>query len=212
MNKIISLTIYTVMAIPLVIVGLLFVLSVIIFPSKMNVLGRITSITVLKLLFVDVKIVGKIPRNHPNMRTDVAWVCALNATHHPIPHLIDLPDNSYDVGVLIVPKKRRPLLEFPLLEQYKRVCKKVTVMQESYYNYWQDSEIDEQIWYFNFLVEMDLIFCHNDIDLKYYNGITNVRTELLPTVMITDNIKPRDEWGDGVIIGGNWVRDYGFNS
>jgi len=153
--------------------------------------------------------VGKIPRNHPNMRTDVAWVCALNATHHPIPHLIDLPDNSYDVGVLIVPKKRRPLLEFPLLEQYKRVCKKVTVMQESYYNYWQDSEIDEQIWYFNFLVEMDLIFCHNDIDLKYYNGITNVRTELLPTVMITDNIKPRDEWGDGVIIGGNWVRDYG---
>ena len=148
--------------------------------------------------------VGKIPRNHPNMRTDVAWVCALNATHHPIPHLIDLPDDSYDVGVLIVPKKRRPLLE-----QYKRVCKKVTVMQESYYNYWQDSEIDEQIWYFNFLVEMDLIFCHNDIDLKYYNGITNVRTELLPTVMITDNIKPRDEWGDGVIIGGNWVRDYG---
>ena len=63
MNKIISLTIYTVMAIPLVIVGLLFVLSVIIFPSKMNVLGRITSITVLKLLFVNVKIVGKIPRN-----------------------------------------------------------------------------------------------------------------------------------------------------
>ncbi len=153
--------------------------------------------------------VGKIPRNHPNMRTDVAWVCALNATHHPIPHLIDLPDDSYDVGVLIVPKKRRPLLEFPLLEQYKRVCKKVTVMQESYYNYWQDSEIDEQIWYFNFLVEMDLIFCHNDIDLKYYNGITNVRTELLPTVMITDNVKPRDNWGDGVIIGGNWVRDYG---
>ena len=23
---------------------------------------------------------GKVPRNHPNMRTDVAWVCALEAT------------------------------------------------------------------------------------------------------------------------------------
>lgn len=152
---------------------------------------------------------GKVPRNHPNMRTDVAWVCALGATHHPIPNLAKLPDNTYDVGVMIIPKKRRPLLNYPLLEQYKRVCKKVTVMQESYYNYWQDSEIDEQIWYFNFIVEMDLIFCHNDIDLQYYDGITNVKTELLPTVMITDNVKPRQKPGQGVIIGGNWVRDYG---
>ena len=152
---------------------------------------------------------GNVPRNHLNMRTDVAWVCALGATHHPIPNLAKLPDNTYDVGVMIIPKKRRPLLNYPLLEQYKRVCKKVTVMQESYYNYWQDSEIDEQIWYFNFIVEMDLIFCHNDIDLKYYNGITNIRTELLPTVMITDNVEPRQQPGEGVIIGGNWVRDYG---
>ena len=152
---------------------------------------------------------GKVPRNHPNMRTDVAWVCALDATHHPIPQLSNLADNSYDVGVMIIPKKRQPLLNYPLLEQYKRVCKKVTVMQESYYNYWQDSQISEQIWYFNFLIEMDLIFCHNDVDLKYYNGITNVRTELLPTVMITDNVIPRQVSRKGVIIGGNWVRDYG---
>ena len=152
---------------------------------------------------------GNVPRNHPNMRTDVAWVCALGATHHPIPNLAKLPDNTYDVGVMIIPKKRRPLLNYPLLEQYKRVCKKVTVMQESYYNYWQDSEIDEQIWYFNFIVEMDLIFCHNDVDLDYYYGITNVRTELMPTVMITDGIVKRNEWGNGVIIGGNWVKDYG---
>ena len=152
---------------------------------------------------------GKVPRNHPNMRTDVAWVCALDATHHPIPKISSVPSNTYDVGVMIIPKKRKPLINLPLLNEYKRVCKKVTVMQESYYNYWQDSDIAEQIWYFNFLVEMDLIFCHNDVDSKYYNGLTNVRTELLPTVMITDNIAPRPESSTGVIIGGNWVRDYG---
>ena len=152
---------------------------------------------------------GKVPRNHPNMRTDVAWVCALDATHHPIPKISSVPSNTYDVGVMIIPKKRKPLINLPLLNEYKRVCKKVTVMQESYYNYWQDSDIAEQIWYFNFLVEMDLIFCHNDVDSKYYNGLTNVRTELLPTVMITDNVVQRNESGDGVIIGGNWVRDYG---
>ena len=152
---------------------------------------------------------GKVPRNHSNMRTDVAWVCALDATHHPLPKIETLPDNLYDVGAMILPKKREMLLNYPLLEQYRRVCKKVTVMQESYYNYWQDSSIAEQIWYFNFIASMDLIFCHNDIDLKYYNGLTNVRTELLPSVMITDDIVRRSEWGDATIIGGNWVRDYG---
>ena len=152
---------------------------------------------------------GKVQRDHPNMRTDVAWVCALGATHHPISNIHSIPDNTYDVGVMILPKNRKPLLSYPLLENYKRACKKVTIMQESYYNYWQDSSIEEQIWYFNFITQMDLIFCHNDVDLKYYNGLTNVRTELLPSVMITDGVVPRSEWGDAVVIGGNFVWAYG---
>jgi len=170
---------------------------------------------------------GKVPRDYDNMRTDVAWVCALGATHHPIPKLRSLSDNLYDVGVMILPKNRKPLLEWfpnPVLDEYRRVCKKVTIMQESYYNYWQDSPIAEQIWYFNFITEMDLIFCHNDVDLLYYNGLTGVRTELLPSVMITDGINRRvdklvDHYNDiestfshsqrDIIIGGNWVWAYG---
>ena len=77
---------------------------------------------------------GKAPRNHPNMRTDVAW-CVLDATHHPIQNLQSLPDGLYDIGVMILPKNRQMLLNYPLLEQYRRVCRKVTIMQESYYNY-----------------------------------------------------------------------------
>ena len=170
---------------------------------------------------------GKVPRDYDNMRTDVAWVCALGATHHPIPKLRSLSDNLYDVGVMILPKNRKPLLEWfpnPVLDEYRRVCKKVTIMQESYYNYWQDSPIAEQIWYFNFITEMDLIFCHNDVDVLYYNGLTGVRTELLPSVMITDGINRRvdklvDHYNDiestfshsqrDIIIGGNWVWAYG---
>jgi len=152
---------------------------------------------------------GKVSRDNPNMRTDVAWVCALDATHHTLSTIHELPDNSYDFGIMILPKKREPLLNYPLLEQYKRVCKKVSIMQESYYNYWQDSSIEEQIWYFNFITEMDLIFCHNDIDLTYYNGLTNVRTELLQSLMITDDIVKRSDYGKGVVIGGNFVWAYG---
>ena len=46
---------------------------------------------------------GKVPRNNPNMRTDTAWVCALEATHHPIPTIHQIPDNSYDIGIIIIP-------------------------------------------------------------------------------------------------------------
>ena len=152
---------------------------------------------------------GKITLDNPNIRTDAAWMYLTDATHHPFSRLSFLPDNLYDVGVMILPKKRRMLLNYPLLEQYRRVCKKVTVMQESYYNYWQDSPLDEQIWYFNFITEMDLIFCHNDVDLDYYYGLTNVRTELMPTAMVTEGIVRREGLGNGVIIGGNWVKDYG---
>ena len=152
---------------------------------------------------------GKIPKDYNNMRTDAAWMYLTDATHHPLFKINTLSDNTYDVGVMILPKKRRMYMDFPLLEEYRRVCKKVTVMQESYYNYWQDSSIEEQIWYFNFITSMDLIFCHNNVDLDYYYGLTNVRTELMPTVMVTDGIVRRNEWGNGTIIGGNWVKDYG---
>ena len=56
--------------------------------------------------FSEAGYMGKVPRNHPNMRTDVAWVCALNATHHPVLTLHQIPDNSYDVGIVIIPKNK----------------------------------------------------------------------------------------------------------
>ena len=54
---------------------------------------------------------GKVPRNHPNARTDIAWQIALEAIHHPIPKLWQLPDNSYDIGIMIMPKQKGPLVE-----------------------------------------------------------------------------------------------------
>jgi hypothetical protein len=155
---------------------------------------------------------GLVPRNHPNMRTDLAWWCALEAVHHPFQHLPSIADNEYDFGIVIIPKKRRHLIEVDIIGQLKRVCKKIAVMQESYYNYWQDDPIDEQIWYINFLMSVDLILCHNDVDLNYYRGLTEKRCELMPTLMIEDKIEPHiinTDARDGVIIGGNFVWAYG---
>ena len=156
---------------------------------------------------------GKFPRNNPNMRTDAAWICALNATHHPISVIHNIPSNSYDWGIVIIPKKKDGLVQYPLVENMKRVCSKVAVMQESTYWYWQDDKIESQVWYHSVLQSMDLIFCHNDLDVNYYSGITDVRCELLPSLMITDYIKVFDGERDGVMVGGNWASIYrGFDS
>jgi len=156
---------------------------------------------------------AKVPRNHPNMRQDVAWICALEATHHPVVELHNLPDNLYDIGIIIIPKNKDYLFEYPLIENMKRVCNKICIMQESTYWYWQGGTVQSQLWYHNILQSVDLIFCHNDMDLKYYKGITDTQCELMPSLMITDHIKIYEGKRKGVIVGGNWVTAYrGFDS
>ncbi len=155
---------------------------------------------------------GKVPRNHPNMRTDVAWICALDAIHYPINQIHRIND-QFDLGIVIIPKKKEVLCDYPLIENMRRVCKKISTMQESTFWYWQDSSIQTQLWYHSILQSMDIIYCHNDMDLKYYKGITDVECRLLPTLMITDHIKTYEGERKGVMVGGNWVAAYrGFDS
>ena len=47
---------------------------------------------------------GGIARDNPNMRTDLAWIHAMNATHHPWPELAEIPNDTYDIGIIIIPK------------------------------------------------------------------------------------------------------------
>lgn len=151
---------------------------------------------------------GKVPRANNNMRTDLAWVCALNATHHNIMSVNSLSDNLYDIGIIIVPKNKQALSGIDLVSELKRVCKKIGTMQESTYWYWQDSSIESQIWYYTFLQKIDFILCHNDIDLLYYKGITDTYCDLMPSLMITDFCKTYEGERSGVMVGGNWVSAY----
>ena len=51
--------------------------------------------------FSEAAYLGKVPRDIP-MRTDQAWVCALNANHHCVFELDKIGDVEYDVGVCII--------------------------------------------------------------------------------------------------------------
>ena len=163
--------------------------------------------------FTEIDYDGKIPRNQDNMRTDTAWMCALDAMHHNISRLHTLPDNQYDLGVIIIPKDRRHIMEYPLIDNMKRVCKKISAMQEAVLWYWQDSPVDEQVWYYNALVSMDFLFVHNELDKNYFEGLTKKECIVLPSVIIEDGVKMADKKDKDVIIGGNFVSIYsGFDS
>lgn len=158
---------------------------------------------------------GKIPRNNPNMRTDQAWMCALDATHYCVFQLEKITQ-KYDIGIVIIPKeKNREHLanqNYPIIKNLKNICDKILVMQESTHWDWQDESFNAMTWYYNQLIEADGILCHNDIDIPYFKGITNNPAFVFPTLMIEDNIKISNK-EEKTFIAGNWHTTYrGFDS
>ena len=146
---------------------------------------------------------GKITRNNSNMRTDLAWVCALEAEHW---NINQPPNKHYDIGIVIIPKKN-PQFDINVLKKY---CDKIIVMQEGPNWYWQDYPLEQQIWYFNTIQEADFMFVHNKSDQKYYQGLTGKKCHILPSLMVEDEIKNLSKVNrQNVIIGGNFCSWYG---
>jgi hypothetical protein len=147
---------------------------------------------------------GTVDRNGPNMRTDLAWMCGLKAWHHNI-HGGKIHDH-YDLGIIIIPKNN-PQFD---LKRIKSHCKQVASMQEGPHWYFQDYPLDQQIWFYNTLMEMDFLFVHNKMDIKYYEGLTGKQCRVLPSLMIEDTLVDIPKTiGNGVMIGGNFCHWYG---
>jgi len=156
--------------------------------------------------FTEMSFTGKVPRIHDNMRTEFAWMVALNADHY---NLQQTPEKEYDLGIVINSKNHPEQVD---VSRYKTKCKKVGVMQEGPFWYFQDYPLPNQIHYFNNLVEADIIFAHNESDVKYFKGLTDHQdVRVLRSLMIEDpiqNIIPPEE-RTGVMIGGNFKSWYG---
>jgi len=156
--------------------------------------------------FTEMDFMGKIPRTHNNMRTEFAWMVALNADHY---NLKQTPKEVYDLGIVINSKNHPEDVD---VKRYKKMCKKVGVMQEGPFWYFQDYPLPNQIHYFNNIIEADIIFAHNKLDVRYFKGITgHSDVRILPSLMIEDpihNITPLEK-RTGVMIGGNFKSWYG---
>ena len=171
------------------------------------------------VFFSESQINGKIPRDFSNARTEYAWMMALDAPHFNIHSQVD---GKYDLGIVIIPKTN-PNIN---LDEIRKSCDKVAVMQEGPHWYFQDYTMEQQIWWFNSLTEFDMLFAHNLKDVSYYKGLVNKPVHKMPTLMLTERlgITSRseilmDNYGDlpspnaykeeKTILGGNMVRWYG---
>jgi len=170
--------------------------------------------------------VGKIPANHINMRTEFAWMFALDADHINIHSFSRVAD--YDAVFIIFPKGRvflsaegtkmgneinpvSVLLDSNIVDTLKSRNKKVFYVQEGPHWWYTDYELVDQINFYNMLSSCDAIFAHNSSDVPYYKGlIPNKPVYCMPSLMIDESVSGvSNAKEDKVIVGGNCARWYG---
>tara|TARA_R110000824_G_scaffold10931_2_gene47825 strand:+ start:7890 stop:8801 length:912 start_codon:yes stop_codon:yes gene_type:complete len=147
---------------------------------------------------------GKVPRTDLNLRVPQSWMASLDSYHYNLSST-NITE-KYDLGIIIIPKK---LVNFDI-SYIKQYCNKVAIMQEGPNWYWQDYSLEQQIWYFNTIQEVDFMFVHNKLDKKYYKGLTGKECKILPSLMIEDSINNLPQVKrENVMIGGNFCSWYG---
>lgn len=182
----------------------------------------------MKVAFLtEMEFQGKIPWDHPNMRTEFAWMNALNATHYNLRQLDQV--KNYDAVFLILPKGKvylsaegialinsqnpvSDILSFPYKEKLTKLGnKKIFYIQEGPTWWFNDYEIVDQINFYNQLNSFDGILAHNEHDVKFYKGLLPDKpVQAIGTLMrefFIKDIIPSPE--DKTIIGGNFAHWYG---
>ena len=163
---------------------------------------------------------GKISRDFNQMRTEFAWFVASDGYHTNIGNLPNVPDNSYDVAIIILPKQEAILHQisvyagFDLLGQMRRVAKKVGWMQEGPVKYFHDYSMAIQTWYFSTLVAMDFLMVHNEQDKGYLQSLISDKEIFVNRTLMIEDALPKaglvgEKGREEVMVGGNFVGWYG---
>lgn len=173
---------------------------------------------------------GKVPIGYTNMRTEFAWMYALNVDHYNIYSISSVSKvKDYDKVFVIFPKgeiylnavgsrlvegknSASDILDRDLISTLRsQNNQKIYYVQEGPHWLWNDYEIQDQVRFYNFISSCDGVYAHNQSDTHYYKGMfPHLEIDIIPTLMVdsllTDvNAEPEDK----VIIGGNFARWYG---
>ncbi len=155
------------------------------------------------VFFSESPITGKVDRRHPNCRNDLAWSILMNADWCPYDNE---PTDYYDLGVITIPKTR-PDID---IEELKKHCDKIVIMQEGPHWYFQDYTVEQQFQFVQALRQADWVWCHNKSDVSYYEGLGCEDVRVMRTLMLPDGLKSAQYSSDkkGIILGGNFTSWY----
>lgn len=159
--------------------------------------------------------IGKVPRNHNNMRTEYGWMAMLDAFHLPYAEVLN-PESSY-IGVIdtadlvvFIPSKSHPEL---LQIAYQMKDKNIAIMQEGPNYLWQDWGLQHQLLFLGIVKNIaKIVFVHNEKDKKYFEGLTNKPVVVLRTVNYVDDFSEarKDHSSiERVLVGGTACSWYG---
>jgi len=169
---------------------------------------------------------GKVSPSNNNMRTEFAWMNALNADHFFLENWNQI--SGYEYVMIIFPKGGvflnsegktltkdknvySHIFASSVVSDLKLKNKFVCSIQEGPTWYVNDFTLEDQFNFYNQLAECDILFSHNQYDTNWYKGLyPGKRVETIPTLMVEELIKtiePKPE--NKVIIGGNFSRWYG---
>ncbi len=169
--------------------------------------------------YTEMEMVGKIPDDFSNMRTEFAWMNTLNATHIPLRNLCAQEglDNQFDLGIFIIPKNVDNIFNIDIVSLARLQCKKVAFMQEGPSWYFQSLDIQKMFWFHSVMQSCDFCLAHNQIDADYYEGLLNIKCYINPTLMVDTPLKEliikKSNQRNHIMIGGNLGNWYGgFNS
>ena len=190
---------------------------------------RLSISQTMKIAFLtEMGFTGTIPANHPNMRTEFAWMHALRADHFNIHDYAKV--ESYAAVFIIFPKATVKLntvgIEMttpgtdrditiyskPIVETLKTKNKKVCAVQEGPSWFFNEYDLANQFNFYNQLSECDVIFAHNDYDMHFFKGLfPRTKIRRIPTLMIVNNHTCPSIWNpeDKAVISGNFCRWYG---
>jgi hypothetical protein len=181
----------------------------------------------MKIAFLtEMGFTGKIPINHTNMRTEFAWMYALNSDHYNILQyesvknydavIVLLPQGNVMVdchGVELSPRKNDVLgdvLQSNIIHKLKESNRIVCHMQEGPIWLFNEYSLEVQFNYYNQLAECDIILAHNESDTTWYKGLfPTSRVEVMPSLMIEHHLQQPLLKSESTIIGGNFSRWYG---
>jgi len=116
------------------------------------------------------------------------------------------PTDYYDLGVVTIPKTRPDIN----VEELKKHCDKIVIMQEGPHWYFQDYSVEQQFQFVQTLREADWVWCHNESDIGYYEGLGCQDVRVMRTLMIPEGLPAKGYSTDksGIILGGNFTSWY----